>query len=60
MEADFVQFALEDIHHRLPSALRKDGSLQAATTEGESSEVSLMVLGIFTYLEVTTFYGYNV
>ena len=39
MEADFVHFALEDIHHRLPSPLRKDGSVQAPNTEGESSEV---------------------
>ena len=39
MEADFVQFALEDIHHRLPSTLRKGGTMQAPSTEGDSSEV---------------------
>lgn len=59
MEADFVQFALEDIHHRLPSVLRKDGSLQAATTEGESSEVSLMAMGIFTYVVFSLLYCHN-
>ena len=40
MEADFVHFALEDIHHRLPNGLRKDGNMQVAFTEGDSSEVS--------------------
>ena len=40
MEADFVHFAMEDIHHRLPpSTLRKDGIMQPASSEGESSEV---------------------
>lgn len=39
MEADFVHFALEDIVHRLPAALRRDG-LQVTNLETESSEVS--------------------
>ena len=40
MEADFVHFAMEDIHHRLPpSTLRKDGIMQPASNEGDSSEV---------------------
>ena len=39
MEADFVQFALEDILHRLPAVVRKDG-LQLPNLDTESSEVS--------------------
>ena len=49
MEADFVHFALEDICHRLPAMLRKDG-LHLTNSEMESSEVQYMNIATYMYM----------
>ena len=53
MEADFVHFALEDICHRLPAVLRKDG-LHLTNSEMESSEVQYMHIHVHGYGAICT------